>query len=370
STDYLRNGKATQFVRITGSEIVVEEGDIILLWDGSNAGELFLGKKGILSSTMVCLSLKKDYYSKLFLFYLLKLKEHFLKGQTKGTGIPHVDKNVLKSLILPLPPLPEQQKIAEILSTVDNAIQKVDEAIAKTERLKKGLMQELLTKGIGHKEFKDTEIGRIPEEWGVVRLGELTKVTVGYVGKINEYYTTENDGVPLLSTTNISENGIKLDEIKYVSKEFHSKNKKSQVFPGDIIIARHGMSGTAATIPEFLKEVQCLNVVIVRSSQKFYSKFVEYLFNFEPTRRRLLGWKSGSVQGVVNTKVLEKFRIPLPSLPEQRKIAEILSIVDKKLELERKRKEKLDRIKKGLMNDLLTGKRRVRSGKYEEVIND
>jgi len=294
----------------------------------------------------------------LFLFYYL-LSFRTSNYLTKTT-MPSLNLSMINSFLAPLPLLPEQQKIGEVLSTVDQAIQKSNEIIAKTERLRKGLMQELLTKGIGHKEFKDTEIGRIPKEWEVVRLGDMTKVTVGYVGPISEFYTSKNNGIPLLSTTNISEDGIKLEELKYVTFEFYRRNKKSRIFPNDVIIARHGLSGTAAVVPESLKEGQCLNVVIVRASEKFESKFIEYHFNFKLTRERLVGWKSGSVQGVVNTKVLEKFKFPIPPLHEQRKIASILSTVDAKLELERKEKAKLERIKQGLMDLLLTGKIRIK----------
>jgi len=80
-------------------------------------------------------------------------------------------------LQIPLPPLPEQKKIAEILSVVDRAIEETDEAIEKTEKLKRGLMEKLLTGGIGHTDFQDTEIGRIPRDWKVVRLGEVCKKT-------------------------------------------------------------------------------------------------------------------------------------------------------------------------------------------------
>jgi len=277
-----------------------------------------------------------------------------------GGQYPALNQSQVADLKILLPPISEQKKIAKILSTVDDAIQKVNDAIAKTRRLKKGMMQEFLTKCIGHERFKDTKIGRIPEEWEVVSLGDLTKVLVGYVGGISEFYVTEGEKIPLLSTTNISENGIKLEDLKYVIPEFHKRNKKSQIFPGDIIIARHGISGSAAVIPDNLKEAQCLNTVIVRNSEKFESEFIGYLFNFKSVRDRLTGWKSGSVQGVVNTKILEKFKVPLPPLREQRSIAEIIGTIDKKLKLERERKEKLERIKIGLMNDLLTGRKRVK----------
>ncbi|MGC9091617.1 MAG: restriction endonuclease subunit S, partial [Fervidicoccaceae archaeon] len=85
-----------------------------------------------------------------------------LKLAVQSISTPDIGIDKIRTLPTVVPPLPEQQQIASILSTIDEAIQKTDELIAKTERLKKGMMQELLTKGIGHKEFKDTEIGRIP----------------------------------------------------------------------------------------------------------------------------------------------------------------------------------------------------------------
>ena len=84
--------------------------------------------------------------------------------------------STIRSLQIPIPPLKEQQKIAEILSSVDAAIEKTEQVIAKTEEVKKGLMQQLLTKGIGHTEFKQTEIGEIPVEWEVKKLVNFSKI--------------------------------------------------------------------------------------------------------------------------------------------------------------------------------------------------
>ena len=144
STEYLRNNGEKKFAQVTPDLAMVEDGEIILLWDGSNAGEFFKGKKGILSSTMVKLITKKES-DKDYLFYVLKSKENFIRGQTKGTGIPHVDGTVLKALEIPFPALPEQKRIAEILSTVDKKLDLEKERKEKLERIKKGLMNELLT---------------------------------------------------------------------------------------------------------------------------------------------------------------------------------------------------------------------------------
>jgi len=97
STDYLRINGKTKFAKISENIILVDDGEIIILWDGSNAGEIFIGKKGILSSTMVKIQLKKENINQRFLFYLLKTKQKYLGGKTRGTGVPHVDKNILEN---------------------------------------------------------------------------------------------------------------------------------------------------------------------------------------------------------------------------------------------------------------------------------
>ncbi|ALM74009.1 restriction endonuclease subunit S [Thermococcus barophilus] len=357
STEYLRNNNPTQFVKITGNEIIVEDGDILLLWDGSNAGEFFLAKKGVLSSTMVKIFLKKHVYDSLFLFYLLKHREPFLKGQTKGTGIPHVDKNVLNALLLPLPPLPEQKKIAEILRTVDEAIEKTDLAIEKTERLKKGLMQRLLTKGIKHERFKKTEIGEIPEEWRVVRIGDIGTFQYG----ITVPGQAKDTGIKLIRITDIKDWGLDWENMPYCEIS-NAEFEKYRVNTGDILFARIGATtGKTCYVDKDIPAV--FASYLIRFNPMTNAISTLYLYYFTQSS---IYWsqvdklKHGQLKKGLNTKLLAIIKLPLPPLPEQKKIAEILSTVDKKLELLRKRKEKLERIKKGLMKDLLTGRRRVK----------
>jgi type I restriction enzyme S subunit len=294
-----------------------------------------------------------------FLYYVLVRESEKIKkiGQSMGSTIREVrPSKLVKLIIFGLPQLPEQKAIANILSTVDLAIQKVDEIIAKTERLKKGLMQKLLTKGIGHKEFKDSEIGRIPKEWEVVKMGDIGNFQYGLtVSAINK--ETE---IKLLRITDITGYGINWESMPYceITEEVF---RKYSLKPGDVLFARIGAT-TGKT---------CL---IDRSDIK--AIFGSYLIRFLPTIKidtqflyqytQSLGYwnqvnriKEGQLKKGLNTKTLASLLLPFPPLPEQQKIAEILFTVDKKLELERKRKEKLERIKKGLMNDLLTGRKRI-----------
>jgi type I restriction enzyme S subunit len=285
------------------------------------------------------------------------MKENYLKEQTRGTGIPHVDRSVLSNLIIPQPLLQEQQKIAEILSTVDEAIQKTSEIIAKTERLKKGLMQELLTKGIGHKEFKDTEIGRIPKEWEVVKIGNIGSFQYG----LTVSATTKETEIKLLRITDITDYGINWESMPHCEVTEEDFRKYSLKF-GDILFARIGATTgkTCFINRDNIKAIFGSYLIRFLPRTKINTQF---LYQYTQS---LIYWnqvnriKEGQLKKGLNTKTLASLLLPLPPFSEQQKIVEILSAVDKKLELERNERRKLERIRQGLMDLLLTGKIRVK----------
>lgn len=267
------------------------------------------------------------------------------KGYFKSVAIRHVGQSAvqtkyLTNLRIPLPPLPEQKKIAEILSTLDQAIGKVDEAIKKTQRLKNGLMQELLTKGIGHKEFKDTEIGKVPKEWEVVRLSNVFKLASGK-SRPKEISDKQTDKMPIPV---YGGNGV----LGYTNK-FMVDNET-------VVIGRVGEY--CGSIHKTLKSSwitdNALYAAVIEKCQISLDFFTYYLVFINLNK-----FKKESGQPLMTQTIVYSISCPLPPLPEQQKIAEILSTVDERLDLFRKRKERLERTKKGLMNDLLTGKKRV-----------
>jgi len=136
-----------------------------------------------------------------WLYYkLTSLKLERLKSVT---GVPGLNRDDVYAIKVTLPPFVEQRKIADILSTVDDAIQNVDAIISKLQELKRGLMQRLLTRGIGHTRFKKTEIGEIPEEWEIARISEICHVTGGSTPskKIAEYW---GGSIPFVTPTDLT----------------------------------------------------------------------------------------------------------------------------------------------------------------------
>jgi len=302
--------------------------------------------------------------SNMFYFYWFQKEKQRIKNFGKGSTFKAITKDELSNLLLPLPPLPEQKKIAEILSTVDEAIEKVDEAIARTERLKKGLMQNLLTKGVGHKDFKDTEIGRIPKEWEVVELGTYIDVFSGYAFKSEDFLADRSKGVPIIKIGNLQNGKVIVDDkTSFVPGDFYENLSDFQLHYGDVLIALSGATTGKIAVVDRNIGLALVNQRVGKFkilNSNILQKFFYFLAQSDRFKRFVLRNIGQSAQGNLSPNQVKKLKLPLPPLPEQKEIAEILSTVDKRLELLRNKKEKLERIKKGLMNDLLTGKKRVK----------
>jgi len=298
-----------------------------------------------------------------------------------------LNQRLLKSVEIPLPPLPEQQKIAEILETVDNVIEKTDAIIEKYKRIKQGLMQDLLTRGIvmnyelgimnygselrkhesgimndelgvgsheseignwelrderKHK-FKDSLLGKIPEEWEVVRLGEVFTIFAGRDLEKETFSEIEtlNHKYPIYSNS-LEKNGLYGYSTRYRFPE------------GCITVTGRGSLGYA--IPRYEKFDAIIRLLVLQPKYELDIKYVaEYINN----KINIFVESTGVPQ--LTAPHIATYKVPLPPLPEQRRIASILSQVDEVIEKEQKYKEKLERIKRGLMKDLLTGRIRVNS---------
>lgn len=255
-----------------------------------------------------------------------------------------------------VPSIKEQEKIASILSTVDEQIDNFDALIEKNKELKKGLMQTLLTKGIGHTKFKKTEIGEIPEEWEINNLGNIVEVISGATPKtnINEYW--DNGDIYWATPSDITSNGKYISVTEKTITENGLRNCSAKLLPiGSILMS------SRATIGE-----RCINTVPMATNQGFKSlvckdginnEFIYYYVDI--LKEKLIGLASGSTFLEVSKKVVEDIKIVIPSLEEQEKIASILSEVDKKIDGYENKKQKLEELKKGLMQQLLTGNIRV-----------
>lgn len=187
-----------------------------------------------------------------------------------------------------------------------------------------------------------------------------SKLNVGFVGTCEPFYTSSEEGVLLVRTGNLKGVKILLDEEKYVTKEFHSKNKKSQIFPGDLLLARHGGNGEICMVPKGFPDANSLNIVILRTNSELQSDFFQLAYSSFSVQKQISSVTAGSTQGVINTKEIAKLEVVYPCLPEQNKIASFISVVDEKIHQLNRKKELLESYKKGVMQQLFSGKLRFK----------
>jgi type I restriction enzyme S subunit len=279
----------------------------------------------------------------------------------RSGGQTGVDLEQLRKHSFPLPPLPEQQKIAEILSTVDAKIEIIDQQIAETQEFKKGLMQQLLTKGIGHTEFKDSVLGKIPKSWEVMELDEISSTTrlAGY--EYSEYWQeAENGEITALRGYNIGKNKLKLHDVIKISEELSQKLIRSRLFKGNVVFPCVGTIGNAIVIEDDDKYHINQNIAKITPNKDLDSYFLMQYLLSSMCRKEIKRFNATTSQPNVLVGSLRKFRIPFPNnLSEQIQISEILGIVDQKLEVLSEKKITYQEMKQGLMQQLLTGKVRV-----------
>jgi len=292
-----------------------------------------------------------------FLFYFLNSQHYhnFLKFlQQTSTGLRNLPKREFIKMKLPFPSLHEQKKIAEILTTVDQAIEKSDQVIEKIKELKKGLMQQLLTRGIGHTEFKKTKIGEIPVDWEVVRLYEIGEIVTGSTPstKNRAYY----DGKYMFVTP------FDMSDSKYVKKTATTLSEEGIRIsrclpPGAVMITCIASIGKTGMAAEECCTNQQINSIIC--GKNIDSHFVYYMMQTKINELKALAGQTAVP--IVKKSLFSDIFVFIPSLHEQKKIAEILTSVDEQIEKENANKEKLEILKKGLMQVLLTGKVRVKA---------
>lgn len=361
--EFIRNGATPEFYPMQPGIIEVNDGELILLWDGSNAGEFFRSKAGILSSTMVKIERLPDADDRYF-FYSLKLQEPKLKAKTSGSGIPHVDKYVLLNLDIYLPNKVEQSTIANILNTIDQAIEKTEQLIAKYERVKTGLMQDLLTCGIDEKgnirseethEFKDSPLGRIPKEWEIERIDAFLEKIIDYRGKTPQKVES---GIPLI-TARVVRLGYLDDPNEFIPiDDYDQWMTRGIPREGDVLFTTEAPLGNVAQVPKG-KVALGQRIITLQTMDKLKSDFLFYLLMFPKIRQEFLNLSSGSTVTGIKQSQFRRIKLFVPEPEEQSRIICILKKMDSTSDLEISNLKKLRYLKTGLMQDLLTGKVRV-----------
>ena len=288
----------------------------------------------------------------------------FLKPRMRGSNYPAVNADDVKTYTLSLPPLPEQRKIAAILSSVDDAIEKTRAVIDQVQVVKRGLMQELLTRGLPgwHKRFKQTEIGEIPEEWSCVSLGSLV---VDHNSGVYKKAALYGHGYNIVGVSDLYGcHSIDGQQFSLVPLEPNELSRYT-LNEGDLLYAESSLvrKGIARTLPVTRKGAGTAFAWHTRrvrlDAAKANAIFLHYVLDGGPARKRLMAVATQTALTGITTKDFFSVPVLVPSLDEQMKISEILTSHDEVADKCRDTVDGLRAVKSALVSVLLTGELRV-----------
>ena len=338
NTEKYKLVKRGQFAYAT---IHLDEGSIDLL-DKFEAG--------LISPMYTVFEPDMDKVDHLFLRYLLKselmIKLYGRLGQGSINRRKSIGFKILGSIEVALPPLPEQKKIAAILSSVDYAIQATQAVIDQTHRVKQGLLQQLLTRGIGHTRFKQTEIGEIPEKWKVYTIGESCSVENNQRKPINAKTREQMKGsYPYYGPTGI---------IDYIN-EYRLEGKYVLIGEdGDHFLKYNDWSMTQLVVGKFNVNN---HAHVIRGINDCSTEWIFHYFRHRDIISNLT--RQGAGRYKLKKATLVELPIVVPPLNEQKKICAFLDSIDLTQESSVNELNHFKVIKRGLMQDLLTGRVRV-----------
>lgn len=305
-----------------------------------------LGIDAAINQACASISVKEEIFTK-YLFYFLNYKYHFIRELSNSGGQENLSSSIIKELKVPIPSLLEQQKIAAILSKWDELIETQTQLIAAKEKQKTSLMQKLLTGEVRFPGFED--------EWEEKTLREVCDVRDG----THESPKYQNSGVKFITSKNIKNGALDFKEINYITElDAINFNKRSKVEYGDILMSMIGTIGNSVLIdfePDF-----CVKNVGLIKPKDIEGKYLIQFFHSDYFQKYISSQLDGGIQKFISLGGLRYIKLLCPTKAEQAKIADSLSIMDDEIQTLRGELEAIKLQKKGLMQQLLTGKIRVK----------
>lgn len=360
--------------------------DVLINKDGANTGKVGLFRDpgegpACINEHLFLLRGEASKITQEYLYYTLLSErgQTIIRNRISGSAQPGLKSGFINNFPIDLPEsTDEQEQIGGILGTLDRAIEQTEALIAKQQRIKTGLMQDLLTKGIDEHgnirsetthAFKDSPLGRIPVEWKVTPmstfqlLGRPFIKTGPFGSSLNTKHWVE-DGVPVITIGSLGDGGFLKQELLYISELTAHALSPYRVNPGDIVFSRVADIGRALVITTeqngwiISSNFMRISLNVSEVSPSFFYRTI--VFN-PTTRNQLRVLSNASGREVVNTAILSALHFAWPDLGEQNRINDKLDQIDKVINKSRHSLEKLVAFKRGLMHDLLTGQRRVTS---------
>ncbi|WP_309716555.1 restriction endonuclease subunit S [Armatimonas sp.] len=345
----------------------IRNGDLIFSWSASLFLQIWDRGPALLNQHLFRV-IPRTGVDSTFLKYRIEASLPDLVNAAHGSTMQHITRKELDKCIVSIPIREiEQRKVAEIIATVDRATEQAESLIAKYQRVKTGLMQDLLTRGIDehgnlrseatHK-FKDSPLGRIPVEWKSVPLSQIAiRITSGSRGWAAFY---SDEGALFIRIGNLTRRHVHLrwDDVQYVKPPESSEGQRTSLEHGDLLISITADLGIIGVVPEGIGEAYInQHIALVKLDRERVNPwFVGNLLAGENAQNWISQLNESGAKAGLNLPTVASLPILLPPIQEQNLIVETFQKTERRLVSEQKQLEKLKVLKTGLMQDLLTGR--------------
>ena len=302
-----------------------------------------------------------------FLYQLLAsgVVYRHVMGDITGTKMPRTSWERLADLSIRVPALPEQRAIAAVLDAIDEAIERTEEVIAATERLRDALLHELLTRGLPDRHTAWREVpglGTIPACWEVVRLGDLCRRITKGTTPTTLGHDYAPSGVRFLRVENIADGVVAGGGKRFITEDTHRMLSRSVLEENDLLLSIAGALGRSALITRGILPAnvnQALAIIRLNGESRATPRFTALALRGPIVQRQIEAMRAELAQANINLQQVGSLPMPLPPLPEQRAIAGTLDSVDATIERARAERDALQSSKASTADALLTGRVRV-----------
>lgn len=361
-------------------------GDVLINKDGAQTGKVAIFEDefpdAAINEHLFLLRGREDVIDQRYLFWSLHARgaQRQIARSITGSAQPGLSQTFVQKVRITVPEIAEQRRIAEIIDTLDETIRKTEQVIDKLERARNGLRNDLLTHGIDengqlrdperHPElFKESPLGRIPAEWDCSLLGDIAIHVGSGITPRGGRAVYVPEGVLFIRSQNVHFDGLRLDDdVAYISKMMHEAMKRSEVLPYDVLLNITGASiGRVCFFPGGIGPAnvnQHVCVVRLPQTNESDSKFLAAALAAHIGQHQIHRLNAGGNRPGLNYQQLRTFLIPWPRKYERQTTARILSELERWIADERATLAKFRRLQHALMDDLLTGRIRVKGHEY------
>lgn len=333
----LRNNTNLKYVSYSDNIVKCSPFDILIAWDGANAGTIGFGLSGAIGSTIAKLSPKEEYESS-YLGRFLQFKSNYLRSTCTGATIPHISKSILKNLEIPLPPLPEQKRIADILDKADRLRRTNQELLDAYNELQKSVFLDM---------FGDPVTN--PKRWELTKFNEIIENLLGGISIGGEQRKIKKDEYGVLKVSAVSSGQFRNKEYKAVNSN-EVPEKITTLKRGDLLFSRANtreLVGAVAIVDRDYRNLFLPDKIWrIDVKNSYVSQY--YLYNlftnkrFRPEITKIATGTSGSMLNISKEK-LRNLILPLPPLPLQNQFAQIIENIEfQKALVKKSRKESED----------------------------